>query len=150
MFIHTLVSTIHFVCERSVINVMRFSQIHILKEQEMTQLNGFYPNFCSHLKQVNGFHFTPVSTLHSVCRLRDINATRFFRKHNLKEPEITHTHRVEQNYDMDLVYSFCNILILNYRKQYVLFSFFLLDIYQHAFGTMLLRCIPWSIFHTQA
>ena len=74
----------------------------------------------------------------------------FFRKHNLEEPEITHTHRVEQNYDMDLVYSFCNILILKYRKQYVLFSFFLPDIYQHAFGAMLLCCIPWNIFYTQA
>ena len=95
VFIHTLVSTLHSVCERSVINVTRFFRIHILKEEEITQLNGFYPNFCSHLKQVNGFHFTLVSTLHCVCRMRDINAMRFSQIPNLKEPEITHTHRVE-------------------------------------------------------
>ena len=27
-----------------------------MKGQEITQLNGFYQNFCSHLEQENGFH----------------------------------------------------------------------------------------------
>ena len=56
VFICTPVSTLHYVCGTSVINVTRFAHIHNLKEQEITQMYGFYRNFCSHLEQVNCFH----------------------------------------------------------------------------------------------
>ena len=75
-------------------------------------MNGFHLYSCKHTTfcmQDKCYQCDKISP-NTQPRLRDINATRFFRKHNLKEPEITHTHRVEQNYDMDLVYSFCNIL----------------------------------------
>ena len=49
-------SALHSACGSSAINVTRLSQIHNLKGQEITHLNGFYSNFCSHLGQVNGFH----------------------------------------------------------------------------------------------
>ena len=55
-FSFILASTLHSKCGMSVINVTRFSQIHNLKGQEITQLNGFYLNFCLHLEQANGFH----------------------------------------------------------------------------------------------
>ena len=55
-FSFVLTSTLHSKCGMSVINVTRFSQIHNLKGQEITQLNGFYQNFCSHLEQESGFH----------------------------------------------------------------------------------------------
>ena len=69
VFICTLVSTLHSVCGSSVINVTRFYQIHNLKEQEITQLYGFYRNFCSHLEQVNGFHL--YCCKHSTFCMRD-------------------------------------------------------------------------------
>ena len=55
VLICTLVNTPYSVCRTSVINVTRFYQVHNLKEQEITHLNGFYQNFCPNFEQVNGF-----------------------------------------------------------------------------------------------
>ena len=49
--------------------VTRFAHIHNLKEQETSQLNGFYPNFYSHLEQVNGFHL--YTCKHTTLCMRD-------------------------------------------------------------------------------
>ena len=47
----------------------RFFQIHNLKGQEITQLNGFYLNFCLHFEQMNGFH--SCSCKHTTFGMRD-------------------------------------------------------------------------------
>ena len=53
-FSFAIASILRSKCGTCVINVTRFANIHNLKEQEITQLYGFYRNFCSHLLQVNG------------------------------------------------------------------------------------------------
>ena len=73
----------------------RFSQIHNLTGQEITQLNGFYQNFCSHLEQESGFH-SYYSCKHTLFGMQD-KCNKVTQIHNLKEQVIPKLNGVYAN-----------------------------------------------------
>ena len=69
VFICTLVSSLHSVCRTCVINLTRFALLHNLNEWQITQMDSFYQDVCSHLQQVNAFH--SYSCKHTTFCMRD-------------------------------------------------------------------------------